>query len=162
VKRLLLLILALGITSCNEGNDTGPGQANSKVPNLTPAPTYGIKDIWEFTDGDGACAASEEFGDLSSIHNGCINYFQVTRFVDGSAYFTASFGPYGYVWTCSRFLPPNSTAFSQDCLVFRYTSFRFIGGLSGSMPTVSVNYDMSIDLNFSNTPARSLPLIRVY
>src|SRR5689334_6902557 len=106
--RILICALVLGLSACNQGNDSGPGQVNSKDPNLTPAPSYGIKDVWEFADSDAKCLAADIYGDSFL---GCTLQAQVIRFVDGSTFYMVKFNSLSTL-DLSGFEPASHTSFS--------------------------------------------------
>jgi hypothetical protein len=99
MKRLLPLLLVLGVASVASAQTRAPAPAPAAPPpsqaNPTPAPVSALDGEWKGTSDGGSCNAPLDY--VLTIENG---------FVDGSSYDTTARGP---VPNTTRAAPPEPT-----------------------------------------------------
>ncbi len=130
--KYVLMLTALMTIGCKI--DTG--DKDKKNDDIT-----GIQDIWEYYNADGNCTGAELYGDSA---NGCLRYFQLTRFNDGTYFFSCNMGngpTLGWSWT---------EYVTDDDLDAEFNlggglRFKLEGDLSKATPEVTIYFDSDGD-----------------
>lgn len=158
MKRLILILASMLAVGCSNSKEPADAQPGATMPSLTPVTNYAIKDVWEFYDVNGNCDSGEFFGDPGGA---CVKYAQLTRFEDGSSFFSIAFGN-GYLWTFNEFIQAADQTFTRDFAYAygaMYMAYEIKGNVAPSTPTLSVNFDNNH--SFLDTAAKTLTLTKV-
>ena len=167
-------LFILSLSGCLPEQQVAKSEKTDKAPKekepTVVLPQYGIKDIWEYVNADGQCAgADERFGDST---NGCVDYFQLVRFHDGTAYFSTNLGHSATVsWHWSEYLPQPSIAptsgwgagapnsLTREIHYGSGIRFKVVINTAADTPTVNIDYDHT--LNYSDASSKNLELVEV-
>lgn len=142
----LIPILLLTLTACKE---VASERNESSIQ-------YGIKDVWEYYNLDANCTGAEVYGDSTG---GCLKYFQLTRFNDGTSYYSCSAGApasIGFYWSGFS----SGSTFTDEFYITATVRLKISGSTSADTPSVLMYYDN--DSDYADTAALSVSLTEVY
>lgn len=131
-----------GSKSCDDSDDDNVG-----------IPDYAIRDIFEYVNTAGNCPTTW-FGDSN---NGCVKYMQLTRFNDGTAYFSCLLGSSTTTtWSWSKYVRPVDSRFTEELYLGGTVKFRLEANLLNDVPTMVMYYDHTN--NYADTPSHTIQL----
>lgn len=161
MKYVFLALTLLTIISCIEGEQKtkvedchGNGKKEcDDSDDLVGIPDYGVKDMFEYINTAGNCPTTW-FGDSS---NGCVKYMQLTRFNDGTAYFSCLLGSSTTMtWAWSKYVKPIDYRFTEELYLGGTVKFRLEANLLNSPPSMVMYYDHTND--YADTPSHTIQL----
>ena len=156
MKHIILVVLALMLTAC-------PKEGANSDDELPSTPDVSIKDTWRYDNPDGSCAADEVFGDNPvGAKLGCLHFAQLTRFQDGSAYFTLILGNTGSGLdvTWSEYVK-SAALYENELHLGSNLKYKINLNLGLSVPTLVLDFDQTLTYSDATSHAHVLTQVGI-